>query len=302
MELDLEGSDIRAMNLPMDYFQVKSQSAFKVILTNLLAISALVAISAADASPVQLSPTSAKPQRASKLQPTESPNSDSLPADQSSSIEDASTNKANSQPTRPTASAAASTTASATSESHNALAAKHAFEEAILSNLAADHYDLARHYMHKCEWEMSEIELEAAIMFMPTMKAAHRDYCLVSLIRGQGLRSLAEMMMVVGLGDPIPLTDNEKTELTKKAARLHYQKGLNYGIVRQWKKATPEFLWALTYAPKSAAIAHSLAFSYAAAGDFENAEKQYLKAFALDPNNSYSHADFAVLLAEHGDQ
>ena len=175
-------------------------------------------------------------------------------------------------------------------------------EAAILSNQAADHFDLAQHYSHKWDWEMSEVELEAAIMCVPTLKAAHRDYCVVSLFRGQPMRSLAEFMMVVGLGDPIPLNEEEKTALKKKAAKLHYQKGLNYGIVRKWKKATPEFQWALSYAPDSAAIAHSLAFSYAADGDFENAEKLYLKAVALDPTNSYSHADFAILLSEHGDQ
>ncbi len=175
-------------------------------------------------------------------------------------------------------------------------------ENARLQNLAADHFDLAKHYSHKFDWEMSEVELEAAIMCVPTLKAAHRDYCVVSLLRGQPMRSLAELMMVVGLGDPIPLNEEEKVALNKKAAKLHYQKGLNYGISRKWKKATPEFQWALSYAPESAAITHSLAFSYAAAGDFENAEKLYLKAVALDPSNSYSHADFAVLLSEHGDQ
>jgi Flp pilus assembly protein TadD len=179
---------------------------------------------------------------------------------------------------------------------------KKAQEAIVLNNLAADHYDLGRHYMHKFDWEMAEIELEAAIMCSPTMKVAHRDYCVVSALRGQPMRSVAEFMMVVGLGDPIPLTEEEKAVLNKKAAKLHYQKGLNFGVLRQWKNATPEFQWALSYAPNSAAIAHSLAFSYAAAGDFEQAESEYLKAFALDPTNSYSHADFAMLLSEHGDQ
>jgi Flp pilus assembly protein TadD len=180
--------------------------------------------------------------------------------------------------------------------------AKKALEAAILNNQAADHYDLGRHYMHKFDWEMAEVELEAAIMCMPTMKAAHRDYCVVSTFRGQPMRSLAEFMMVVGLGEPIPLNDVEKAALVKKAAKLHYQKGINYGTLHEWKKATPEFQCALSYAPTSASIAHSLAFSYAAAGDFEQAESEYLKAFALDPTNSYSHADFAMLLSEHGDQ
>jgi Flp pilus assembly protein TadD len=175
-------------------------------------------------------------------------------------------------------------------------------EAILLSNQAADHYNLATHYMHKFDWEMAEVELEAAIMCSPEMKAAHRDYCVVSAFRGQPMRSVAEFMMVVGLGDPIPLSDSEKVALNKKAAKLHYEKGLNYGVAQQWKKATPEFQCAMGYAPNSSAIAHSLAFSYAAAGDFEQAESEYLKAFALDPNNSYSHADFAMLLSEHGDQ
>jgi Flp pilus assembly protein TadD len=178
----------------------------------------------------------------------------------------------------------------------------HTNKSAALTNEAADHYDLAQHYIHKWDWEMSELELETAIMCVPNLKAAHRDYCVVSLMRGQPMRSLAEMMMVVGLGEAIPLNDAEKKELKEKAAKMHYQKGLGYGVVRKWKKATPEFQWALSYAPNSAAITHSLAFSYAAAGDFEQAERLYVQASALDPNNSYTHADFAILLSDHGDK
>lgn len=175
-------------------------------------------------------------------------------------------------------------------------------KSAALTNEAADHYDLARHYIHKFDWEMSEVELEAAIMCVPNLKAAHRDYCVVSLMRGQPMRSLAEFMMVVGLGDAIPLNADEKKELKDKAAKMHYQKGLAYGVARKWKSATPEFQWALFYAPNSAAVTHSLAFSYAAEGDFEKAEKLYVQASNLDPNNSYTHADFAILLSDHGDK
>lgn len=175
-------------------------------------------------------------------------------------------------------------------------------KSAALTNEAADHYDLARHYIHKFDWEMSEVELEAAIMCVPNLKAAHRDYCVVSLMRGQPMRSLAEFMMVVGLGDAIPLNAEEKKELKDKAAKMHYQKGLAYGVARKWKSATPEFQWALFYAPNSAAVTHSLAFSYAAEGDFEKAEKLYVQASNLDPNNSYTHADFAILLSDHGDK
>ncbi len=149
---------------------------------------------------------------------------------------------------------------------------------------------------------MAEVELEAAIMYLPQMKAAHRDYCIVSLMRGQAARAGAELIMVVGLGDPIPLNDSEKAALVKKAGKLHYQKGLNLGAKYEWKKATGEFLWALDYAPQNASIIHSLAFSYAASGDFAHAQEQYEKAFAADPANAYSHADFAFLLAEHGDR
>ena len=227
---------------------------------------------------------------------TDSASSKSTPkkSEFTSTMSDSDANVAPSIPTSNSSAVAADTVAGAQEKKDR--------EAAILNNQAADHYDLGRHYMDKFDWEMAEVELEAAIMCVPTLKAAHRDYCVVSTFRGQPMRSLAEFMMVVGLGDPIPLTDEEKAALVKKAAKLHYQKGINYGTLHEWKKATPEFQWALSYAPTSAAIAHSLAFSYAAAGDFEQAESEYLKAFALDPTNSYSHADFAMLLSEHGDQ
>jgi Flp pilus assembly protein TadD len=170
----------------------------------------------------------------------------------------------------------------------------------IANNNALDHYDLAQYYISKFDFKMAELELEVALMHVPTMKTAHRDYCLVSILRGHPLRATAEFMMVVGLGEPIPLNDTERQELTARGAKLHYRKGLDFGGKRQWDSAIAEFKWAQQYAPQNAAIVRSLAFSYASHGDFELAETTYAKGFAIDPSDPYGHADFAYILSEHG--
>src|SRR3984885_12392072 len=170
----------------------------------------------------------------------------------------------------------------------------------IANNNALDHYDLAQYYISKFDFKMAELELEAAIMYVPTMKTAHRDYCLVSLLRGHPMRATAEFMMVVGLGEPIPLNESERQELTARGAKMHYRKGLEFGGKRQWDNAIVEFKWAQQYAPQNAAIVRSLAFSYASHGDFELAEATYARGFAMYPSDPYGHADFAYILSEHG--
>jgi Tfp pilus assembly protein PilF len=170
----------------------------------------------------------------------------------------------------------------------------------IANNNALDHYELAQYYIGKFDFKMAELELEVALMHVPTMKTAHRDYCLVSILRGHPLRATAEFMMVVGLGEPIPLNDAERQELTARGAKLHYQRGLEFGGKRQWDSAIAEFKWAQQYAPQNAAIVRSLAFSYASHGDFELAETTYARGFAMDPSDPYGHADFAYILSEHG--
>jgi len=182
-----------------------------------------------------------------------------------------------------------------------AAAAEAAKAAAIETNHALEHLDLAHHYQHRFNFKMSELELETTIMYAPEMKSAHRDYCLVSLLCGHPLRALAEFMMVVGLGDPVPLTADERTELTARGAKVHYRYGLKLAHDKNWKDATGEFNAALLYSPDNAAIVRSLAFCLASKGDFEAAEAQYNRSFSIDNSDPYTHADFAFILSEHGD-
>lgn len=180
-------------------------------------------------------------------------------------------------------------------------AREHAEQAQQLANARAlDHYDMSRFYFSQWDLEMAEVELEAAIMHMPSMKVAHRDYCVVSMLRGHPMRSMAEFMMVVGLGEPIPFTESERIELKKKAARLHYRKALSYGKKDRWDNAISEMKWALEFQPESATIQRSLAFAYASKGDFDLAEKQYSESIADDGSDPGTHADFAYLLADKG--
>lgn len=167
---------------------------------------------------------------------------------------------------------------------------------------ALDHFDLSRFYFGQFDLKMCELELEAAIMYMPTMKVAHRDYCVVSLLTGHPMRSLAELMMVVGLGEPVPFTDAEKVELKAKGAKLHYRKALEYGKKEKWDNAIAELKWALDFTPTNAAIKRSLAFALASKGEFDLAEETYQDSLAADPADPYAHADFAYLLSDKGDQ
>lgn len=83
-------------------------------------------------------------------------------------------------------------------------------EKAMLQNEAVDHYEAARAYLHNLDFDLADIELRASIMCMPHIRASHRDYALVSLLRGHPGRALAEFMIVVGLGDAIPYSDEQK--------------------------------------------------------------------------------------------
>jgi tetratricopeptide (TPR) repeat protein len=183
----------------------------------------------------------------------------------------------------------------------DAAAADAAKTAAIETNHALEHLNLAQHYQHRFNFKMAELELETTIMYAPEMKSAHRDYCLVSLICGHPMRSVAEFMMVVGLGDAVPLTAEERTELTARGAKTHYRQGLKLAHDKSWKDATGEFDAALLYAPDNAAIVRSLAFCLASKGDFEAAEAQYNRSFSIDNSDPYTHADFAYILSEHGD-
>lgn len=170
----------------------------------------------------------------------------------------------------------------------------------IRQNEALDHFDAAQVYIKAWDLELAEVELEAAIMCTPKMKIAHRDYCLVSLFRGHPLRALAEFMMVVGLGEPLPLTDSECAELTKKAIKLHYRKGIAAARASKWDEAINEYKFALSYNSTNGSVLRSLAFAYASKGDFSSAEQQYTAALGSQPDDAFGHADFAVLLADQG--
>lgn len=167
-------------------------------------------------------------------------------------------------------------------------------------NQALEHYDLARYYWSRWNLKMADLEYQAAIMYSPDLKVAHRDLCVLSMFTAHPSRCLAELMMVVGLGEPIPLNEDERVAFKKNAAKLHNQQGIAYGRKNRWDRAIAEFKWALTYSPANAAIERSLAFSYANKGDFEMAERSYTRSFSEDPADGYSHADFAFLLADNG--
>lgn len=167
---------------------------------------------------------------------------------------------------------------------------------------AVKHFDLAAFYFHNWKLPLAEVELEEAIALYPDFKAAHRDLCLVSFCEGNILRSVAEMMMTVGLGDPVPLTEQERETLNQKALTLHYNRGLQKAGTQKWSDAIAEFGWALTYQPDDAKVRRSLAFAYANTGNFALAEQQYARSFGLDPTDPYGHADFANLLSDKGEQ
>lgn len=166
--------------------------------------------------------------------------------------------------------------------------------------IAAEHYYLASYYIRHWKFKPAQIELEEAIRYYPDFKAAHRNLCVVSFMTTNPLRALAELSVVVGLGEPIPLTAQESTVLDKQAAKMHYELGLSQAIARKWKDAATEFRWTLVYAPDDAKFSRSLAFAYANLGNFAEAEKEYTTAFASDPGEGFAHADFAFVLSEHG--
>lgn len=169
-----------------------------------------------------------------------------------------------------------------------------------LHNEAIDHYELARVYLGQWNAEMAEVELQAAIMCEPGIKAVHRDYVFVALMRANVMKAIAEAMMVVGLGEPIPLDDAQKEKLKESACKAHYVKGIAAARETKWKDAITEFQWALSYQPNNARVSRSMAFAYASMGDFNKAEKEYAASFAMDPSDAFAHADLAFLMEKAG--
>lgn len=175
-----------------------------------------------------------------------------------------------------------------------------AMEEEVRKNEAAEHYEAARAYLANWQLALAEIELRASIMAVPKTMAAHRDYALVSLLRAQPMKMLAELLIVVGIGEPVPFSEQQCESIKDDGLKLHYRRGLELAQDSKWQDALTEFQWARTYRPGSAKVIRSMAFAYASLGKFDLAEKEYAQSFAVDPKDAYSHADFAFLLAAKG--
>jgi Tfp pilus assembly protein PilF len=167
---------------------------------------------------------------------------------------------------------------------------------------ATEHFQTAHKYVKRGDLNLAEVEMQEAIAAAPQIKAFHRDYCLVALAKFEPALAAAEFMLATGLGDPIPYSEQEKQDLDKKAAKLHYAKGISYGYKSRWIPAAAEMEKALEYTPQNATIKRSLAFAYGNEGRFDLAEKAYQDSFGQSPEDAFSHADFAFLLNEHGKQ
>lgn len=165
---------------------------------------------------------------------------------------------------------------------------------------AISHYWLASSYFKQWKLELAGVELEEALAFWPDLQAAHKDLCLVDVLTGHPLRALAQLMMLVGLGDPIPLAAAQQTDLKERAVKLHYKQGIKSGAERNWTEAVTEFQWALSYKPEDANIYRSLAFAYANSGNLDKAEQFYQTTFKMSPTDAFAHADFAFMLSDNG--
>src|SRR5262249_26954049 len=117
----------------------------------------------------------------------------------------------------PGAEAGAETTAEAEPEADEIV-------EARLQNQAGQHNMLAAHYFNKWDLDMAELEFDEAVSIFPEFKVAHRDLCLLSLAKLNLPRSLAEFMMVTGIGEPTPYSESDKFSLDEKTMRAHYRK------------------------------------------------------------------------------
>jgi tetratricopeptide (TPR) repeat protein len=147
---------------------------------------------------------------------------------------------------------------------------------------AVQHFDASKYYSKINNMELAELELRSAIMYMPNLKIAHRDYCLVAFMRGKPMRAFAEFLMVLGLCEPIPLSEEQQRDLRIEAAQAHYKRGVEQAQKSDWNEAISEL------------------FAYASKGDFKRAEEYYQSTFSIDPSDAFAHADFAYLLDKNG--
>jgi tetratricopeptide (TPR) repeat protein len=177
-------------------------------------------------------------------------------------------------------------------------------EELKIGNNFDLHYGLAHHYLERADFDLAELELEQALIRNPDSTRAHRDYmitCLTHLNIGQ---ALAELMMTLGLGKPIPLTTVEQTQLNRDTAKAHYRKALRYEIQNRLEREIFELTWANYYLPNNPTIMRSLAFALSNAFKHDEAEVLYRKSFTVAPESdkstedAYAHADFAYMLGK----
>ncbi len=172
----------------------------------------------------------------------------------------------------------------------------------VLIDEATVHVAHSNYYLRHFNFELAEAELDEAVLHYPDYWLAHRNLCLVSLLTGHPLRSLAEFMMVVGLGKPIPFNKAEQEAINNQAFKLHYQQGIKLAYQNRWPQAVKEFNWSLSYHPSEGRAERSLAFACANLGDFDKAQQYYERSFVDDPADAFGHADFAYVLSQHGNK
>lgn len=172
--------------------------------------------------------------------------------------------------------------------------------EERLHNIGIYHWDLSKKYSKEGDMDLAQTELELAVMSWPDMKIAHRDLCLLSLLRFNLMRSVAEFMMTVGLCEAVPLSDAESIALMEDGMIKHYKKGLIYARKQDWAKTISELELASHLVDDDFAVQRALAFAYASQGNFSKAEEHYKVTFELAPHDGSSRADLAYFLAQNG--
>lgn len=165
---------------------------------------------------------------------------------------------------------------------------------------AIEHWELAGYYFRRWDFEMAEAELDLALAYDARLKIAHRDACIVAVLRAQFPRALAEFMMTTGLGEPLGYPDLKKDEIRQQAAILHYNRGLKFARKDMWKNAIAELELALRLAPNNDSVHHALAFAYANDNNYGAAEKHYRATLQLAPSDSAAHADLAYMMLDMG--
>lgn len=172
--------------------------------------------------------------------------------------------------------------------------------EEKLHDLGVLHWTLSKKYSKDGDLDLAQTELDLAVMNWPDMKVAHRDLCMLSLMRFNFMRSIAEFMMTVGLGDAQPLTEDESSKLVENAMTLHYKKGLVYARQQNWPKTVNELELAAHLISDDFAVERALAYAYGNLGRWDKAEQHYKNTFELSPQDGSSRADLAYFLQQNG--